>query len=278
MKTFFLTTLALIAFAANSVLCRMALGEGAIDAAGFTTIRLLSGAAALWLLLRFFLAGGLPRSSGSWQAATMLFVYALAFSFAYLALNAGTGALILFGSVQITMFSAGLLRGERLGTWAWIGFALAAGGLIFLVLPGVSAPEPAGSLLMAAAGAAWGLYCLPGRAGRNPLEHTTANFARATPMAIAASILLAGRSHFSSSGIVLAIISGAVTSGCGYVIWYSALRHLTILRASIVQLCVPVLAALGGVAFLGESMTWRLTVSGALILGGVGLAAGRQKL
>jgi len=288
-----LTAGALLAFAANTVLCRLALGTAAIDPAAFTVIRLVSGAAALWLTTVLLRRGNPIGRSGSWTSAGMLFVYAAAFSFAYVNLTASIGALLLFGSVQATMILAGLRTGERPHALAWIGIVIALGGLLVLVLPGAHAPSFGGSLLMAVAGGAWGIYSLRGRAatgaptgaptgtatstgtstGIDPIATTTDHFARAVPFVLALALLRLPGLHASPRGLLLAIISGAVTSGLGYVVWYAALPTMTATRAAAVQLTVPVLAAFGGVLFLAETPTLRLFVAAFLILGGVALTA-----
>ncbi|MBK7876532.1 MAG: DMT family transporter [Planctomycetes bacterium] len=275
-RTLVLTALALVAFAANSILCRKALGADAIDAASFTSVRIASGAIVLAVLATRRARGvDGPRVRGSWRSAAWLVLYALAFSFAYRALTAGTGALLLFGLVQLTMLLAAVRAGERPPALEWLGLALAAAGLVALVLPGLSAPPAHAALLMAAAGVAWGLYSLRGKSSKDALGDTAGNFARAVPMALvasAASVLLAHDAHATPAGLALAAASGAVTSGLGYVAWYAALSGLTSARAAIVQLAVPVIAALGGVLLLGEPITPRLALCGATILGGIALA------
>jgi drug/metabolite transporter (DMT)-like permease len=271
------TAAAMVAFAANSVLCRLALGHATIDAASFTTVRLVSGALTLLALASTLHRGREIAPRGGWPAAGALFGYAIAFSFAYLSLSAGTGALILFGAVQLTMILAALRAGERPGALQWLGFACAVVGLVYLVAPGVTAPSPLGALLMAFAGACWGVYSLLGRGSANPMLDTTANFLRAAPLAVVASAIAFAHMHVSSTGLLLATASGAVSSGLGYVIWYAALRGLTATRAAIVQLVVPLLAALGGVIFLGEEFTARLAIAGVLILGGVALAIAARR-
>jgi drug/metabolite transporter (DMT)-like permease len=201
----------------------------------------------------------------------MLFVYLACFSFAYLTLPAGTGALILFGAVQLTMLGAGLRAGETFAPAAWCGVALAAGGLVYLMLPSVAAPSLPSAALMAAAGAAWGVYSLRGRGVADPLAATAGNFARAAPLTLALSLLFAGRAHAEAGGILLAVASGAVTSGIGYVVWYAALAHLSSMRAAALQLSVPLIAAFGGVALLAETFTARLAVAAIAILGGIAL-------
>jgi drug/metabolite transporter (DMT)-like permease len=267
-----LTLLALCAFAANSLLCRLALGAGAIDAATYASVRLLSGAAVL-IPLAFRRAG---RPAGSWPSAAMLFAYAVPFSFAYRTLSAGTGALVLFAAVQITMISAGLRSGERPGAVQWLGLLLAFSGLGYLVRPGLAAPSPAGAGLMAIAGIAWGAYSLRGRRAGKPLAETAGNFARASLLSVIVSGAAFGSAHATPRGVILAAISGAIASGAGYAIWYAALPALTATRAATVQLAVPVLTAAAGVALLGERVTVRLVLASIAILGGVGLAlAGR---
>jgi drug/metabolite transporter (DMT)-like permease len=260
----------MIAFAANSLLCRMALGARAIDAASFTTLRLTAGALTLWLIVAATRPEN-PARKSDWIAAAMLFLYAVAFSFAYLSLSAGTGALILFGAVQLTMLTVGLRSGEHFAPLSWTGFLLAVAGLIYLVSPGLTAPAPGGAGLIAIAGIAWGVYSLRGRGIANPLLATSGNFVRTLPFALAASALSIPNAQASASGVAAAIASGAVASGVGYVIWYAALRGLTATRAATVQLSVPVIAAFGGVALLSERITLRLLIASVAILGGIGL-------
>jgi drug/metabolite transporter (DMT)-like permease len=278
-RTLLLTAVALLAFAANSLLCRLALWQDAIDAVSFSSVRLLSGAAMLALIVRLRAAAAVPRSSPDRMSAAMLYLYVVCFSYAYLSLAAGTGALILFGAVQLTMGVAGWRGGERFGPLSSAGYLLAAGGVVALMLPGVAAPPPLGALSMTAAGAAWGIYSLRGRGAADPLAVTAANFVAALPMALATSALaaiVADPPRAGLTGMLLAVTSGAVTSGIGYVIWYAALRGLTALRAASVQLAVPALAALGGVLWLDEVLTFRLAGVAVAILGGVALVlAGR---
>lgn len=270
-----LTAVAMVAFAANSLLCRLALQHGGIDPASFGSIRLASGAITLALVVRF---RAQPSALGrtDWLPAVMLFVYVAFFSFAYLSLSAGTGALILFGAVQLTMLGAGLGGGERFGVLAWFGFVLAAAGLVYLVSPGVAAPPLLGAVLMAVAGVAWGVYSLRGRGVADPLAATARNFLRAVPMAFALSLVFATRAHADARGIALAVASGALTSGLGYVVWYAALGRLSALRAATVQLSVPLLAAFGGVLFLSEAITPRLALASAAILGGIALVLSQK--
>ena len=272
-QTILFTTLAMIAFASNSLLNRLALGQGSIDPVSYTLIRLVAGAVMLALIAAIQRNNGKAGMRGSWLSAALLFLYAISFSFAYLTLGAGTGALILFGSVQVTMILAALSSGERPRVLEWLGVFLALGGLIYLVLPGLTAPSPLGSALMTAAGIAWGFYSLRGRGSNTPLADTTGNFVYAAPFIILVRLISFKGIHLSMNGALLAAFSGAVASGIGYVIWYAALRGLTTTRAAIVQLSVPALAAWGGVIFLAESLSVRLILAGALILGGIALAA-----
>jgi len=270
-----LTAAAMLAFAANSLLCRLALQQGGIDPASFGSIRLVSGAITLALVVRF---RAQPPSAGrtDWLPAAMLFAYVAFFSFAYLSLSAGTGALILFGAVQLTMLGAGLGAGERFGPVAWFGFVLAAGGLVYLMLPGIAAPPLLGAVLMAMAGVAWGVYSLRGRGVVDPLAATGRNFARAVPLALALSLVFVARAHADASGIALAVASGALTSGLGYVVWYAALARLSAMQAATVQLSVPLLAAFGGVLLLSEAITPRLAAASVAILGGIALVLSQK--
>lgn len=271
MKVFLLTTFALTAFAFNSILCRMALGSGEADAAGFTAVRLLSGALVLAAILLLSGKTQNPAKNGNWPSAFFLFAYAVAFSFAYFGLTAATGALILFGCVQITMIAAAVFRGERPTLGEWFGVLVAFSGLVYLMLPGLSAPPLASALLMAAAGVAWGFYTLRGKGSTDPLADTAGNFIRSVPMILVASLPFISQLGLSVRGFVLAVFSGAVASGIGYWAWYAALRDLTATRASVLQLSVPAIAALGGFLFLSESADLPLLAAGSLILGGIGL-------
>jgi len=268
-KTIILTGLALIAFAANSVLCRLALGNGAIDAAGFTVIRLLSGAIVLLVIIGVTRNISRGSAKGSWTASFMLFLYAITFSYAYVSLDTGTGALVLFGAVQITMIARSLISGNRLHFTEWAGVIAAFIGLVYLVLPGVTTPSIIGFLLMTVAGAAWGIYTLKGRASKNPLMDTAYNFLRTVPFAILLAIVTANSAHYSFDGVLLALLSGGITSGIGYTIWYIALNGLSSTQAAVLQLSVPVIAALGGVIFVSEAITFRLAVSAVIIFGGI---------
>lgn len=268
-RLLFFSALAMVAFAGNSLLCRLALQQTVIDPASFTSLRLVSGAAMLWLLVR--LRGG-AKPGGGWPAALALFVYAAGFSFAYLHLPTGTGALILFGAVQASMIGYGLWRGERLGRPQLWGMALALLGLVGLLLPGATAPSLPGSLLMLAAGVSWGIYSLLGRGSAQPLRDTAGNFLRAVPLAAGLSILLLPGAALDGAGVALALASGALASGLGYALWYAVMPLLAATTAATVQLSVPLLAALGGVLFLAEPVTLRLGVAAAAILGGIALS------
>ena len=271
-----LTTLAMLAFAGNSLLCRAALGSNAIDPGSFTAIRLASGALMLAVIVR--LRHGRPLAQGSWTSALALFVYAAGFSFAYVSLPAATGALLLFGAVQATMIGMGLWRGERLAAMPVIGLLLALGGLVGLLLPGMSAPPPIGSGLMLISGFAWGLYSLRGSCAGDPTRVTAGNFIRAVPFALALLLLTHRGSTLDLKGVALAVASGALTSGIGYAIWYAVLPALKATHAASVQLSVPVFAALGGIILLGESASLRLALASIAILGGIAMVIlGRPK-
>jgi len=265
--TILLTVATLVAFAANSILCRMALRAEAIDPVSFTALRLVSGAVALSPFLRH------GERHWSLRSAAALFAYAFGFSLAYVWLDAGTGALLLFGAVQVTMIGVALRRGERPSVLRVIGIAAAVAGVVVLVLPGVTAPEPGGALLMIAAGIAWAVYSLLGHgASASPTVTSACNFAMAAPASLVVLAFCASAASVTPMGALLAVVSGAVTSGLGYVLWYSALRGHSATSAAVVQLAVPVIAAAGGVALLGEEPTSRLVASGALTLGGVAVA------
>ena len=270
-RVFALTTLSMLAFAGNSLLCRLALQQSQLDAGSFTSIRLVSGALVLWLVARKF--RGDQNGAGNWPSALALFIYAAAFSFAYVRLPTATGALLLFGAVQATMISYGLWKGERLRALQRVGLALALSGLLGLLLPGLSAPPLAGSVLMIGAGVAWGVYSLRGKGAGDPTRVTAGNFLRAAPIAIALSLLMLvlQRVTLDAAGIGYALASGALTSGLGYAIWYTVLPALKATTAATVQLSVPVLAALGGIVFLGETVTLRLGLASLAILGGIAL-------
>lgn len=261
----------MVAFAANSVLNRLALQTTPLDAATFTAVRLLSGALMLGLIA--FVRHRAVTSAGSWPSAAALFIYAAAFSFAYTVLGAGTGALLLFGVVQLTMIGYGLGRGERFSALQSLGLVAAFGGLVYFVLPGLSAPPLGPAALMALAGAAWGVYSLRGRGSYDPAAVSAGNFVRTLPFVavlVGLVALLPGTAlRPDGLGVFYALLSGAVTSGLGYLVWYAALPSLSATRAGAVQLSVPVLAALGGALLLGEPITLRLALASALILGGI---------
>jgi drug/metabolite transporter (DMT)-like permease len=273
-----LTVFALIAFAANSVLCRLALAGPVIDPASYTAVRLITGAATLWIVAAFRRSGSLGKSGGNWICAAMLFLYAATFSFAYVSLSAGTGALILFAAVQITMIAVGLFTGERPEILEWLGLLIAISGLIYLVSPGITAPSILGSVLMASAGIAWGVYSLRGRGATDPIGVTTDNFLRTVPFAVALILLWLSTLAITPMGFLWAAVSGSITSGLGYVLWYAALPRLTATRAATVQLAPAPLAALGGVIVLSEAISVRLVISTVVILGGIGLAVSRPKI
>jgi drug/metabolite transporter (DMT)-like permease len=291
-RIFILTLVAMIAFASNSLLCRAALKESGIDPATFTFLRIFSGALALWLVMSvrrmltvnraatplvdsFSNSPPVARPSslryGNWISTVALFAYAAGFSFAYASLSAGTGALLLFAAVQATMILWALHKDERLNTIQIVGFVIAVTGLVVLVFPGLSAPPLAGSILMLGAGVAWGVYSLRGKGERNPATVTTGNFIRAVPFAAALSVAFIPWTHVNLAGVTYAIISGSLTSGLGYVIWYSALPGLKAASAATVQLSVPVLAATGGILLLGEPITVRYMLASVAVLGGIAL-------
>ena len=269
LKTSLFTGLALIAFAANSVLCRLALGNGAIDASSFTGIRLLAGAIALFTILSIKGSNKGASSKGSWTASLSLFLYAITFSYAYLSVDTGTGALILFGSVQITMIMLSLISGTRLHLIEWSGVILAFTGFIYLILPNITTPSITGFILMTVSGVSWGIYTLKGRSSKNPLMDTTYNFLRTIPFIALLAVFTLQNMNYSTEGIVLALISGAITSGAGYTIWYIALGGLSSTQAAVIQLSVPVIAAIGGVIFVSEVITMRLVISAAIVLSGI---------
>lgn len=264
-----LVVAAMLAFAANPLLCRMALKETPLDPASFTLIRLASGALTLWLILRWQAKGS--ARAGSWAGAGSLFVYAAAFSYAYVTLDAGIGTLLLFGAVQVTMISAGLAHGERLGRRQVAGLVVALLGLVVLLAPGATAPGWQGAALMIISGLAWGIYSLLGRRSLGPVAVTAGNFIRATVLAAVLIGLMSRWVEWDPLGAAYAVASGAVASGIGYAIWYTALPSLRATHAAVVQLSVPAIAALGGILLLGESLTLRLVASSMAILGGIAL-------
>jgi drug/metabolite transporter (DMT)-like permease len=269
------TVFALFAFAANSVLCRLALGTNAIDATSFTTIRLLSGIVILFVLIQLTRLIQKPKkdlklqSKGSWLSAAMLFIYAVAFSFGYISLDTGTGALILFGAVQITMILSNVVAGNKLHLSEWFGLALAFTGFVYLIMPSVTTPSLTGFVLMSISGMAWAFYTLLGRKSKNALNDTAFNFLRTAPFLFILMIFSLHSLHVSVSGIMFAILSGAIASGVGYFVWYIALAGLSVTQAAVLQLFVPIIAALGGVIFTSELITVRLIESSALVLGGI---------
>ena len=267
MKAFLLAALALLAFAANSILARLALTETAIDPISFTNLRLVSGALVLGLIVLLRSSG--KRSHGSAVSALALFIYALAFSLAYVSLTAATGALLLFGAVQISMVGWAFLGGERMSLAAWLGFALALGGLVWLLLPGLARPPLIPALLMITAGVAWAAYTLRAKNAGDPTGATARNFLLAAVPAVLLTAVYWPASSWDTNGVILAILSGAVTSGLGYVIWYAALALITRQTAAVAQLSVPVITAVAGVLLLSEPLTLRLVLAGSTILAGI---------
>ena len=265
----------MIAFAANPLICRLALGQHLIDAASFTSVRVLSGAVTLAVIM-------LPRwqkrrrGSANWRSVIALFAYMIFFSFAYRSMTASTGTLLLFAAVQFTMFIAAMRDGERFTLLSWAGFGLAVTGVVYLVLPGVTSPDPLGAALMIVAGVAWGAYSLLGRVAADPLESTATNFIYSIPLAIAVTLLFMDSLYYTPAGLVLAAASGAIASGLGYAVWYAALKGLTASRAATVQLSVPTIAACGGVIFLSEPISARLIFASALTLGGIAIVLAQR--
>ena len=274
-NTKLLTVISMIAFAANPLICRLALGNQLIDAASFTSVRVVSGAVTLALIMlpRWRRHG---RGPVNWWSVSMLFMYMVFFSFAYLSLSASTGTLLVFGAVQFTMFIAAMRNGERFTFLSWIGFLLASIGLIYLVSPGITSPDPLGAALMVVAGAAWGGYSLLGRSAADPVESTALNFIYSVPMAIIVTLFFLDDFHYTWIGLILAAASGAIASGLGYAIWYAALRGLSASRAATVQLSVPTIAAFGGIVFLSEPASIRLIVASALTLGGIAVVLAQR--
>jgi len=272
-KTITSTIFALVAFAANSVLCRLALGDNAIDAASFTIIRLFSGIVILFVLIKLTKKQKIieknTQSTGSWLAASMLFIYAVTFSFGYISLDTGTGALILFGAVQITMILINVISGNKLHLSEWFGLTIAFTGFVYLIIPNLTTPSLDGFILMSISGVAWAFYTLIGRGSNNPLSDTTYNFMRTTPFILALLVFTLNNMQITPMGILLAILSGAIASGVGYFVWYIALTGLSVTQAAVVQLFVPIIAAMGGVIFTSELITLRLIESSTLVLGGI---------
>jgi drug/metabolite transporter (DMT)-like permease len=264
-----LTSLAMLAFAGNSLLCRLALSGTTIDAGTFTSVRIVSGALTLWIIVK--LRSGAPGLAGNWASAAALFAYAAGFSLAYIQLSAATGALLLFGAVQATMIGYGFWSGDRLRGWQIVGFVCAVLGLVALLLPGLSAPPLHSAALMVAAGIAWGIYSLRGRGGGDPTSATAGNFVRAVPFTAVLSLVMLAQFSIDVAGVSYAIASGALTSGLGYAIWYTALKGLKATSAATVQLSVPVIATIGGALLLGEHVTLRIVIASVAILGGIAL-------
>jgi len=272
-KSIAYTLFALIAFAANSVLCRLALGDDTIDAASFTVVRLLSSSLTLLIILnmtkRVNTSSDNIESKGSWVAALMLFTYAACFSFAYVSLDTATGALVLFGVVQITMILVSISTGNKLHIAEWLGVILAFGGFVYLVLPDVTSPSLSGLVMMIVAGIAWAVYTLKGKSSTAPLADTAYNFFRTTPLVILLALIAYPSIALSMQGVILAVLSGAIASGIGYTIWYIALNSLSSTEAAVLQLSVPVIAAIGGVILVNEMLTLRLVIAVIIILGGI---------
>ena len=269
LKTIALTSFSLIAFAGNSVLCKLALGQDRLNAASFTSIRLLSGIAILLLISQVSNNKGNPVKKINWLSSSALFLYAVTFSYAYISLDTGTGALILFGAVQITMILTNLILGNKLHLAEWIGMVTAFSGFIYLVQPGLTTPSFGGFILMSISGMAWGIYTLRGKKSKQPIHDSAVNFLYTLPFIVALLIIEFDNTNLSQQGIIFAIASGAVTSGMGYTVWYMAVRRLSTLQASVIQLLVPVIAAVGGVIFAKEIISTRLIVSSIAILGGI---------
>lgn len=281
MRTILLTTMSMIAFAANSILCRIALGNELIDAASFTSIRLASGALALIIILYFKQAEqfkSLSTARFNIISSLSLFIYAICFSLAYIKMSTGTGALILFGTVQLSMIIFGIVRGEKSSLIVWGGVLLACGGLVYLVLPGLNAPPLVSAVLMATSGLAWAIYSLRGKNSTNPVADTTRNFVGTIPFIVVTSLVFISSTNGTLQGIVLAIVSGAIASGVGYVIWYAALPALTWTTAAIVQLSVPTIAAFGGIIFMSEPITARLLLASITTLGGIAIVIYAKQL
>lgn len=279
LKVFIYTSIALIAFAGNSVLCRLALGEEVIDAASFTSIRLLSGIVVLLAIFSFMNRGKANAARGSWKGAFFLFAYAITFSYGYMTLETGIGALVLFGSVQISIILINMFKGNKLHSMEWAGTIVAFAGFVYLILPSLATPSAVGFGLMTMAGVAWGFYTLAGKGSNNPLGDTTYNFLRTLPFVLILVFLSFDDASLSTEGIWLAILSGGLASGIGYAIWYQALRSLSAIQAAVVQLLVPVIAAVGGVAFASEEITWRLVIASVVVLGGIMIViTGKQVL
>jgi drug/metabolite transporter (DMT)-like permease len=268
-KTISCTCLALLAFAANSILCRIALRGEMIDAASFTVIRLLSGIIVLVIVVSLTKNNNPQTSKGSWLASFMLILYAVTFSYAYVSLDTGTGALILFAAVQFTMISVGIITGNKLRYFEWFGLIIAFSGFIYLVLPSLTTPSLASFILMVIAGIAWAIYTLYGRGSTNPIRDTAFNFFRTLPIVIILLMVTIKGAHLTQQGVFYAILSGSVASAMGYAVWYIALNGLTVTQAAVLQLLVPVIAAVGGVIFASEIISLRLLLASVMVLGGI---------
>ena len=275
-KLVLLAALAMTAFAANSLLCRMALVETDIDPASFTFWRLTSG--ALMLILLVVMRNQKPLQEGNMASAIALFVYAAGFSFAYVSMTTGAGALLLFGAVQVTMISWGLFKGERMSALQWGGFLLALIGLILLLLPNAAVPQLSSALMMLAAGIAWGVYSLKGKGAKFPIEATAGNFIRATPLALVLLVIFWPGGEFHAEGMAYAVASGAIASALGYALWYSILVHIAAIKAATLQLSVPVLAVFAGWVFLDETVTLRIILSSLAVIGGVAMVIWVKKI
>ena len=271
-RAILLTSVTMVAFAGNSLLCRLALRDASIDPASFTSVRLLSGALTLLFIVMLTRRQRALPQNGGWISSVVLVFYAITFSYAYVSLSAGAGALILFGCVQGTMIAVGLWRGDRPGGLEWLGWLLAFGGMAWLVLPGAAAPPAGGALLMAAAGVGWGLYSLRGQSESDPIASNATNFLLSIVFVALLTALTWSTAELTSRGIVIAIVAGSITTGIGYVIWYAALDYLTAMQAALVQLSVPAIATAGGVLMLSEPLSLRLVASSTLVLGGICIA------
>ena len=277
LQTLGYTVLALIAFAANSVLCRVALKDDTIDPSSFTSIRLLSGILMFVLLLAFSRKTKQATNKKqadkkpvySWLSGAFLFTYAIAFSYAYVSLETGVGALVLFGAVQVSMIIASFVMGNKLSLWEWLGLSISFSGLVYLLYPTLATPSIFGFMLMTLSGIAWGMYTILGRNSQDPFKDTAANFKYTAPLVLVLFLATLSSQHISLYGAVLAVASGALASALGYTIWFMALKGLSETEAAVVQLSVPVIAAFGGVFFASEAISMRLIVACVLVLGGI---------
>ena len=276
LKTIALTSFSLVAFAGNSILCKLALGQNKLDAASFTIVRLLSGIIVLLLVPKIFNEKGTTTRNRNWISSVALFLYAVTFSYAYISLDTGTGALILFGAVQITMILASLIFGNKLHLAEWLGIISACSGFVYLIKPSLTTPSITGFILMTIAGIAWGIYTLRGKGSKQAIQDSAVNFFYTSPFIVTLLIIEFTNTNLSRSGILLAMASGAIASGIGYTVWYMTVKRLSTLQASIVQLLVPVIAAGGGVIFAQETISMRLVISAIAILGGILLVLSGQ--